>query len=172
MLNRFLRLSGRAGMIALIALAVSATLTVAAAYRAFRLDPPPVAAASGVNGTLATNGASWPERVDVNAVVAANPFAPDRQRPLQRYRLSGNEEVEVAPPSRPPALRLIGTVVGSAEGGADSFVMCQMGRQPPQIIRVGEEIDGYTLRSVGRGTAVFTTASGERIELQAFNPGS
>jgi len=98
--------------------------------------------------------------------VDADPFAPSRQRPLEPYHLPG-ELVEAPAPSRSQQLKVLGTVVVTS---GTSFAMCQIGSDPPVIVRVGQQIGSYTLKRVARGKAVFSSPSGE-IEIAAPQPG-
>ena len=72
------------------------------------------------------------------------------------------------PPASRDALRVLGTVV-DAEGG--SFVLCQLGAAQPVLLRIGETIGDYELRSVNKGTAVFKLAGGGRVELLVSRAG-
>jgi hypothetical protein len=113
----------------------------------------------------------------LDAIVNHDPFNAARVRPLPSYHMAMTQPAQ--PPSQDSAnlvrqrqqerqrfqqrLRLLGTVLGSGHG---SFVMCQNGNAPPKMVHIGEQIDGYTLASLTRGTAVFTSPSGERLDLR------
>jgi hypothetical protein len=72
-----------------------------------------------------------------------------------------------APPRE--TLRVLGTVVDS--DGA-SFALCQLGTAPAAIVRIGQKIGDYELRSVNKATAVFTLVDGERVELRVPRAGT
>ncbi len=106
--------------------------------------------------------------MSVASVVDENIFAPQRTAPLQRYRLAGAYEeafVEMEPvPPVPPVVR--GTVVG--ENGR-SFAMCALDGASTVIVRVGDRLGDFTVRSIARGVVEFSTPSGERFAISA-NP--
>ena len=153
----------RGAAVAAAAAAVFAAFSVASAIRIDELPGPADATALGDVQPASRTSAT---RVNIAAVVDADPFAPGRQRPLEPYRLPG-ELVEAPAVPRTQQLRVLGTVV--VTNGA-SFAMCQIGSEPPVIVRVGQQIGGYTLKRVARGKAVFTSPSGE-IEIAAPQPG-
>ena len=57
-------------------------------------------------------------------------------------------------------------------GPGRSFATCQLGDDRPIIVRVGDKIGEYTVRTIERGRVVFTTANGSRLEVLALRPGS
>jgi hypothetical protein len=105
--------------------------------------------------------------------VEADPFRPERRRPAERFRLPGEavSEALAVEETHPQSgtVQLIGTVV-MPNGG--SFAMTQVGGEPPRMMRVGESIGGYSLRSIDRGRAVFVAAGGTRVEVQVPKSGS
>ncbi len=112
-----------------------------------------------------------PRRVpfmSVATVVDANVFAPERSAPLQRYRLAGGYEAPVvaAAPEPPPRPVVHGTVVGA---NGRSFAMCALSGAQTVIVRVGDRLGDYTVRSIARGVVEFSTTSGERFAINA-NP--
>jgi hypothetical protein len=153
----------RAAAFATIVAGVFAALSVA---KAIRLDEPPGRADATALGDVQTAARKPPRRVNIAAAVDADPFSPDRQRPLEAYRLP-SELVEAPVVSSARQLKVLGTVVVTS---GSSFAMCQIGSEPPVIVRVGQQIGGYTLKRVARGKAVFTSPSGE-IEIAAPQPG-
>ena len=153
----------RAALVACLAAAVFAAMAVA---EAVRIEEPPGPADATALGDVQTGPRKAPPRVNVAAAVDADPFSPNRQRPEEPYRLPG-ELVQAPTPSRSQQLKVLGTVV--VTDGA-SFAMCQMGSEPPVIVRVGQQIGSYTLKRVARGKAVFASPSGE-IEIAAPQPG-
>ena len=153
----------RAAAVATIVAGVFAAVSVA---KAVRLDEPPGPADATALGDVQTAARKPLRRINIAAAVDADPFSPDRQRPLEPYRLP-NELVEAPVVSRAQQLKVLGTVVVTS---GSSFAMCQIGSEPPVIVRVGQQIGGYTLKRVARGKAVFTSPSGE-IEIAAPQPG-
>ena len=153
----------RLALAAAVAAAAFAATSVAAAIR---LDEPPGRADAISLGDIQAVGGRPAPRVNITAAVEADPFSPSRQRPLEPYRLPG-ELVEAPTPSRTQQLKVLGTVVVTNGPG---FAMCQLGSDPPVIVRVGGQIGGYTLKRVTRGKATFSSATGE-IESAAPQPG-
>jgi hypothetical protein len=153
----------RAAAVAAIASAVFAGVSVA---NAIRIDEPPGPADATALGDVQAGARPSVSRVNIAAAVDADPFNPARQRPLEPYLLP-NELVEAPLASRTQQLKVLGTVVVT---NGSSFAMCQIGSDPPVIVRVGQQIGVYTLKRVARGKAVFTSPSGE-IEIAAPQPG-
>jgi hypothetical protein len=129
------------------------------------IDPPAESIITDVAPAAAPNAAQVLEAVD------SDPFHPERRRPTERFRLPGeaiSAEVTAPEPAVAP-LVLLGTVV-LAEGR--SFVMCQQGSDQPRIVRIGESLGDYTLRTVQQGRAVFVSRRGEQLELRVPKPGN
>jgi hypothetical protein len=96
---------------------------------------------------------------DVVSVVAMNVFSPERTAPPRRYKLSGfGTEQQTAEPPHPVVL---GTAVTSA-----SFAICRLGDQT-RIVRVGQKIGDYTVKSIDRGHVVFATPAGDQFAVDA-----
>jgi hypothetical protein len=103
--------------------------------------------------------------------IEANPFRRDRQAAPARFRMPG-EGAEVPVGSSAPAassLVLIGTAVLA---GGGSFAMCQIGAEPPKLVRVGERYAGFTLRRVSQGHATFSTPTGKSLEVRVAKAGN
>jgi hypothetical protein len=102
-----------------------------------------------------------------------DPFHPERRRPAVPFRLPGEKgpaAAVVAPPPNPAAtLQLLGTVVTP---GQDAFVLCQLGNEPPHVVRAGGKIGGYTLRRIEPGRAVFLSPDGGTVNVRVSKPGS
>ncbi|HLA90898.1 MAG TPA: hypothetical protein VJL28_10765 [Gemmatimonadaceae bacterium] len=149
-------------------LAVAAALATWTLLRAVRVADVPDAAppAFVAEGALALRSDVAP--VNVRAAVERDLFAPDRSAPAQRYRLPGEDEPSdlAGEPATPVVL---GTAIA---GPGRSFATCQLGDDRPIIVRVGDKIGEYTVRTIERGRVVFTTANGSRLEVLALRPGS
>jgi hypothetical protein len=163
MRRAMLRTWVRAAAIAAVAAGVFAAMSIA---KAVRVEEPPGPADATALGDVQAGARKAPPRVNLTAAVDADPFSPNRQRPEEPYRLPG-ELVQAPTPSRSQQLKVLGTVV--ITNGA-SFAMCQIGSEPPVIVRVGQQIGNYTLKRVARGKAVFASPSGE-VEIAAPQPG-
>jgi type II secretory pathway component PulM len=137
-------------------------LELSASVYGYRLTGP-VAGMSDSASAGASSPFARPEH-DIPTMIAVadhNPFSPSRQRPVQT--------VAAVPSGPPPApLRLVGTVMSTPER---SFAICQRGEESPKVLHVGDQIAGFTLNALSRGRAVFATPDGDRLELQAPQPG-
>ncbi len=166
MINRVL-LADRKLQVALGALAIALLAVVWSVVSVLNIQPTSDAAPPRFNIAASLMGDSSASSIEISNVVGLNLFAPDRSAPLRRYSLSGYDEaplsVEAAEVPRPIVL---GTAVGS---GARSFAMCSLAGAPAVILRVGDELGRYTVRSIERGVVVFSTTSGERFAVDA-NP--
>jgi hypothetical protein len=100
----------------------------------------------------------------VAEAVNLNVFAPDRTAPITRYSLTGEPEVDVA--VEEPAPVVLPEVLGTAVG-ENSFAMCQLNGAPSVLLRVGDTLGDYTVRSISRGAVEFSTPSGERVTIAA-----
>jgi hypothetical protein len=155
-----------AALAVLLALALLGWVT----QRALRLD---VVTPDAVVPTLRAEALARIEAsdpVDVAEAVALDLFAEDRMAPPQRYRLPGEavpgESVAATPPARPVVL---GTAIAS---DGSSFATCQLESSRLLMVRVGDKVGDYLVKSIDRGRVVFQTAAGERFEILALRPGS
>jgi hypothetical protein len=158
-------------LLAMTSCGVAAIIAGGSFVRALRLDRLPTIGETSVPGRLALPPARSPLRVaEVSTTVAADVFAPDRQRPLEAYRLPFEQQAAQGAPPVATDLRLLGTV--ASPDGTQGFAMCQIGNDPPRIIRVGESFGGWTLRTVGEGRATVTSPRGATINVAVPKPGS
>ena len=97
-----------------------------------------------------------------------DPFAPDRKRAAVRYGVPMQSLVAQSTQTQ-EALHLVGTVV---DAGGDSFILCQLGSGPSRVIRVGQKVGSYQLRSIAQGTATFMAGDGQRVELRVPKAGT
>jgi hypothetical protein len=109
---------------------------------------------------------TMPADFEVATALDHDPFAPDRHRPTTRYQLPEDLAAAAAAPATPAGLpHLLGTVVSPRASA--SFAMCQVGSEPPRMVRVGDMVNGLRLERVSQGAALFLSATGSRIELSA-----
>lgn len=98
------------------------------------------------------------------AAIEKDPFHPGRQRPAQRFRLpTDRTAIAIRRPDQQPAavaIRLVGTAVTPDGGG---FAMCQLQGGTPRIVRLGEQVGGWTLKKVAPGSAEFATPKGSVV---------
>ncbi len=153
--------------IAIGALTMAAMIFVWSLVAALRIEPTSDAAPPQFNIAAAQVESVRAAAIEVAKVVDLNLFAPDRSAPLRRYSLSGYEDepmTEVAMEVARPVV--LGTAVGSGER---SFAMCSLEGAPTVIVRVGDKLGDYTVRSIRRGVVEFSSTSGERFAVDA-NP--
>ncbi len=97
-------------------------------------------------------------------------FAQDRAEPTSRYRLPGEEATGAAAPAPAPVLPVVlGT---AAMGDGRGFATCQLGDGNAVIVRVGDKLGQYTVKSIERGRVAFTTAAGKALEIPALKTGT
>ncbi len=149
------------------ALILAASFAVWSFVVALRIEPVPDAAPPQFNTAAALAARQTAQALNVSAVVEDNLFSPDRSPPVTRYRLPGNEDTYVeAEPVDVSQLLVLGTVVGT---GNRTFAMCSLNGAPTVIVRVGDQVGDFTVRSIKRGVVEFSTVSGERFAINA-NP--
>lgn len=164
------RLIERAGLTLVVA---AAAWFGASLWMAFRLDPLP----TGKPEALGWDLPEVPTRLTasptaVQTAVDRNPFREDRRRPPQRYRLPAERReprrLATAVRSVPSPPRLVGTASTPDGRGLAIFV----GRsRAAQVVRVGDEIDGWRLVKVDGGTATMI-ASDSTLVLHVDQPPS
>lgn len=141
-----------------------------ASLRAVTIGPVRQAEPHGIPPSMHTDSAV-PARMPADAVrqaAAVAPFRSDRRPPPARFALPG-ERVAVAISSPAvPAFELAGTVVYPDGGGTALVRVAGRG----SIVRVGETIEGLTLRSVEPETAVFARPNGQTVVFRVSKAGS
>lgn len=91
--------------------------------------------------------------------VDRDPFRAERRRPPGRYQLPGmepqlpatqvSEEAEPPPPSEPlPPMRVLAIAV---LGGGQGLAAVEVEGNPPRVLRIGDEIQGFRLISIAPG---------------------
>jgi hypothetical protein len=105
----------------------------------------------------------------ISASVDVDPFSAERKRPAVRYKLAHElAEVPSGPPARQP-LRWVGVLIDSDPDA--SFLSVAIGNNqnaPVEILKPGQKIGDYTLKSFTYKSATFQTSNGELIQI--FNP--
>lgn len=170
---RLRRVWSRRATAAALACAGAMVLALIAAERAIRLDPIPRPASPPSGPATARIGARVDTTSDVVRLASArHPFRPERRPPAERFRMPGESlvgEADTMAPAQATGLRLIGTAVTAPGRG---FAMCQAGDAAPRLVRVGETLAGFTLRSVERGRALFRAPDGGTLDLRVPKAGT
>ena len=155
-------LSARPVQLALAALVLSIAFSGWSLTRAVRIDPVPPGAPLRFStaGAVMTPDPTTPP--DVVSVVSMNVFAPERTAPARRFRLAGYAQEK--PSAEAPKPVVLGTALSTPER---SFAIVRVGDVGPQIVRVGNTIAGFTVKSIERGLVVFAAPTGERLAISA-----
>lgn len=105
---------------------------------------------------------------DLRRALDSDPFRADRRRPPRRFVLPGAAAPlpRVAAPT--VSLTLTGTVTYPDGGG---FALVRAPGQAPVMVRVGESVEGHTLRSVARDEATFVRPGGGSVVLRVPKAG-
>jgi hypothetical protein len=131
--------------------------------RAIQVEAVPDAAAAPIDATmLSRSGAK--EAADIGTAVEHDPFSASRTAPSRRYALpweAGEAKVTEAAPKP----LVLGTAV-ALDG--KSFATCQLGTDLPRIVHIGDKLGEYTVKSITRGRVVFTTSSGNALDVSAL----
>lgn len=155
-------LAARSVQVALGALVLAVVFSGWSLTRAVRIDPVPPGAPLRFStaGAVMTPDPTTPP--DVVSVVSLNVFAPERTAPARRYRLAGYAQEK--PSAEAPKPVVLGTALSTPER---SFAIVKVGDVGPQIVRMGNTIAGYTVKSIERGLVVFAASTGERLAISA-----
>ena len=149
------------------ALALAIVLCVVTAVRTMRIEnvAPAPATVSIVAGAL-----DAPERVsavNVDVAIGSDLFAPERKPPAARYRMPGEAAPKAAEEAPKPIV--LGTAL-AADGS--SFATCQYQSARLLMVRVGDKVGDYVVKTIERGRVVFATPAGKTFEVLAPRAGS
>jgi hypothetical protein len=95
-------------------------------------------------------------------------FSPDRTAPDEPYRMPGEASPNDKPRAEPMKPIVLGTAVAS---DGRNFATLQLGGESPKLVRVGDRIGEWIVRSITRGKVVLESTEGARAELAAPRPG-
>jgi|HigsolmetaAR202D_1030399.scaffolds.fasta_scaffold04971_6 hypothetical protein len=157
----------------IVLFAASAAAFCWAAWRATSLEPlPGVPMDTSRREAVAIAVRAAPPDSVLRAAVEADPFHPERRRPTVPFRFPGEEEreattVAAAAPAGP--VRVVGTAV-LPDG--KSFALCEWPGRAPRLVRVGETVEGLTLKRVEIGRAVFVSRTGETVVVDVPKAGT
>jgi hypothetical protein len=153
----------RSIQIAVAALVAALGLVAWTAARAFRVDAVTTAPPPRFATEEALARAPVAELPDIEVVVGQNLFSPERTAPARPYRLTGYAE-PAEPAEAPPRPIVLGTAVAD---GNRSFAVSRLADGPSVIVRVGDRLGIYTVKSIERNVVVFVTPSGEQVAITA-----
>jgi hypothetical protein len=142
--------------VAAVFAAAASIIALTAVVAAFR--PVHVAAAPTLALSALADTASSP-RPSSATFAFAEPFSPLR---------GAVGDDSAAPPELPPAIALIGTVIGGEQPAA----ICRLGAAAPRILHAGDTLGGWRLVEIAPARAVFIDAARVRHELRLSPPGN
>jgi hypothetical protein len=105
---------------------------------------------------------------DIQVAVENDLFSPDRSAPETPYRMPGESDPNDKTRVEAQKPIVLGTAVAS---DGHSFATLQMGMDSPKLVRVGDKIGEWTVRSIARGKVVLEGSAGSRAELGVLTPG-
>ena len=166
-MNDFEWTSTNSGRGAIGAAVLSAALMIWTLLHAVRIDPVPEFSSGQFAAGLVISAPAPTDVADIEAAVQADLFSTDRSAPARRYRVPG-EESDEAPAKAAPVLPVVlGTAVSDE---IHSFATVQLGDGRAVIVHVGDKIGEYTVKSIGRGSVVFTTKANKRLDIPELKP--
>jgi hypothetical protein len=153
--------------IALAVLVASVVVLGWTLVRALRPQPIPNAVPMTLVGLDAVKRVPTRQVADIQAGVENDLFSPDRSAPDTPYRMPGENNPDDKPRVEPQKPIVLGTAVAS---DGHNFATVQLGMESPKLVRVGDKIGEWTVRSIVRGKVVLEGAEGNRAELGVPNP--
>ncbi len=153
--------------IALVLLGASVLVFAWTLVRALRAQPIPTAVSTTLVGLDAVKRAPARQVANIQAGVENDLFSPDRSAPDTPYRMPGENNANDKPRVEPQKPIVLGTAVAS---DGHNFATVQLGMDSPKLVRVGDKIGEWTVRSIVRGKVVLEGTEGNRAELGVPNP--
>jgi hypothetical protein len=153
--------------IALVVLGASVVVFFWTLTRALRAQPIPPAVATTPVALDAAKRPPARQVADIQAGVDNDLFSPERTAPENTYRMPGEDGPNDKPRIEPQKPVVLGTAVAS---DGHNFATLQLGMEAPKLVRAGDRIGEWTVRSIARGKVVIEGAEGNRAELGATNP--
>jgi hypothetical protein len=155
--------------VALAVLVVGVALMIWTFVKAFRVDeipdPPPTTMASLEAITRSTVRPT----TDIEAAVENDVFAADRSPPAAPYRMPGDPDPNAKPVIQPDKPLVLGTVVAT---DGRSFATVTLGDTRAKIVRVGDRIGEWVVKSIERGKVVLVgVTTGTRVDVTVPKPG-
>jgi hypothetical protein len=152
--------------VALVALGASLLVFGWTLTRALRAQPIPAAVPTTPVGFDATKRAAARQVADIQVAVDNDLFSPDRSAPETPYRMPGESDPNDRSRVEPQKPVVLGTAVAS---DGHNFATLQFGNDSPKLVRVGDKVGEWTVRSITRGKVVLEGTEGTRAELGAIN---
>ncbi|MEO7363124.1 MAG: hypothetical protein ABI120_22515 [Gemmatimonadaceae bacterium] len=136
--------------------------------RAVQLTEAPVGTVPVLPNPAELSSSASTVKVNISDVVSRDVFDAMRSAPTNRYLLAS----EILEPETPGAAlpRVVVLGVAMADGGR-SFATCQVGAERPIIVRVGDKLGPYTVKTIERRRVTITLPSGAVQIIDALNSG-
>lgn len=106
--------------------------------------------------------------INVEDVVSRDVFDGMRSAPTNRYLLASEMPEPVAAAAPPPRVVVLG--IAMADGGR-SFATAQVGAERPTIVRVGDKLGPYTIKTIESKRVTVTLPGGATQIIAALNSG-
>ena len=136
--------------------------------RALRAEALPTAVPTTLVGLEAIKRVPNRPVADIQVGVDNDLFSPDRTAPETPYRMPGENNPNDKARVEPMKPVVLGTAVAS---DGHNFATLQFGSDSPKLVRVGDKIGEWTVRSIARNKVVLEGPEGSRAELGVLNPG-
>lgn len=107
--------------------------------------------------------------LDVSRVIERDVFAPDRTAPTNAYLLPSEVTESAKGAFVPPHVLVLGIAI--AEKGA-SFATCQVGTDKPTIVRVGDKLGPYIVKSIEAKRVTIALPGGAAQSIAPLTSGS
>lgn len=148
--------------------AVALVLAVFTLVRAVQLTEAPSANLPVLPNPGELSSPAPAAKVDIPSVVSRDVFDAMRSAPTNRYLLASEIPEPEAPAAAPPRVVVLGIAI--ADGGR-SFATAQVGAERPVIVRVGDRLGPYTVKTIESKRVTITLPSGAVQTLAALNSG-
>jgi hypothetical protein len=152
--------------VALAVLGASAVVLFWTVARALRAEPIPAATPASLVSLDAVNRPAPRQVADIQIGVDNDLFSPDRSAPETPYRMPGEDDPNGKARIEAQKPVVLGTAVAS---DGHNFATLQLGTDSPKLVRVGDKIGEWTVRSIARSKVVLEGTEGHRAELGAPN---
>ncbi|HEY4306929.1 MAG TPA: hypothetical protein VGM82_20830 [Gemmatimonadaceae bacterium] len=153
--------------VAVVVLGASVIVFLWTLVRALHAQPIPTAAPTTLVGLDAVKRGPSRQVAEIQTGVEHDLFSPDRSAPDTPYRMPGENNPNDKPRVEAQKPIVLGTAVVS---DGHNFATLQLGMDSPKLVRVGDKIGEWTVRSIARGKVVLEGTEGNRAELGVPNP--
>jgi type IV pilus biogenesis protein PilP len=154
--------------VAMGALALGVGAVMWALLTAFRVqeipDPPPAV----IGSIESIRGSAARPKSDIETTVDNDVFSVERSAPNAPYRMPGEPDPNAKAAPQPDKPVVLGTAVAT---DGRHFATVQMRDGRPTLVRVGDKIGEWVVRSIERGKVVLVSTGGVRAEIAVTNPG-